>query len=594
MRIQLNKMLTYQKEEESSSLTELENQELLFVRRSDIGPDLRMQLGIYGMGPSYRPCTIKELCAIYEVSHEFIYGLSRLLKKNAGFVFGIKCLPELTKIAKVLQSIRFAVQGKLETQGSHWGLSNLGTDWGGAYNSTNFISQSIEVVGTLLPNTLRSDSSKHLTFLCDEVYSNGQAILVTVEAQSMAVLDIKLLDAALTCAAWEERFKLLEANNILPSEVIKDQGKAMSSATNILPAGTLIMADTFHAISHRLGLYYGQIEARLEKAMIQEDKLKGKVQRAVSEQMWFKQALQLERIQLKIEHLLDCLDWFEPAYWLIRNQLRPFTSTGEFRDKVAAQQAIQFGLDILALLDLNGIQKQVKHINKLLNNGQLLRFMDKVPMLYQQWEQELEPDTLWLWMLYWQAWKKSFQTHTRHIQKQAQQQAQAAKELLQEYYTLNKPDEIHQFEQIRVQLFASLDTIVQASSLVEAFNSILKPFIKSARGQISQPLLNLVMFYHNHRVFNTRCKRGGKAPIELLTGQRLEKNYMDLIMDLVQQAFERYDVSSLKQLHLLLCPKLQEKKKRQKKNKEQIKQQHQANIITLVPPIITKPLEVAS
>ena len=587
-------MLTYQKEEESSSLTELENQELLFLRRSDISPELRLQLGIYGMGPSYRPCTIKELCAVHEVSHEFIYSLSRLLKKNAGVLFGIKCLPELTKITKVLQSIRFAIQGKLETQGSHWGLFNLGTDWGGEYNSTNFISQSIEVVGTLLPNTLKSNSSAHLTFLCDEVYSNGQAILVTIEAQSMAVLDIKLLDEALTSAAWEERFSLLEANNILPSEVIKDQGKAMSSATNILSQDTLIIADSFHAISHRLGIYHGQIEARLAKAMKQEEELKGKVERAVSEQMWYKQALQLEAIQLKINRLLDCLDWFSPAYWLILNQLRPFTSTGQARDKATAQQNIQLGLDILVLLDLKDIEKQIKHIQKLLTSGELLRFMDKVPLLYQQWEQELEVDTLWLWMLYWQSWKKSFQTHAPPIQKQAQQQAQAAKELLQEYYSFKQPCQVHQFQQIRVQVFASLDTIVQASSLVETFNSILKPFIKSARGQISQPLLNLVMFYHNHRVFNKRCKRGGKAPIELLTGQVLDKNYVDLIMDIVQQAFEQYEVSSLKQLHLLLCPKQEEKKKRQKKNKEQFKQHHQVNIITLVPPERIVQLEVAS
>jgi len=592
--MKINKAFTYQKGEESSSLTGLLNQELLFVRREDVLPSTRLDLAIKGLGVSYRDCTIQELCEQYSVSHEFIYGLSRLLKKNAGVLFGIPFLSELTKIAKVLESIRFAVQGKLETQGSHTGLSNMGKDWGGSYNSTSFISQSIEVAGTLLPNTLQLTSPTHFTFLCDEVYSGEWGILVTIEAQSMAVLDIQLLDKALCAAHWEERFKLLQANNILPSELIKDQGKAMAGASHVLPSETLILADTFHAIAHRLGIYYGQLQSRLEKAMEREDRLKGQVARAVSDEMWLKQAEQLEEVQLKIAYLIDCLDWFEPTYWLILNQLRPFTSQGEVRDKADAKENIRFGLDLLALLDLKGIQKHVKHISKLLDNGELLGFMDKAPCLYKKWQQQLPPDTLWLWMLYWLNWKKAFQTHNPTVQQRAKAQAQAAQELLQEYYAQLADSATDSFEKTRLQVFADLDTIVQASSLVETFNSILKPFIKAARGQVTQPLLNLVMFFHNHRVFNKRCKRGGKAPIEILTGQNLSNNYMDLIMEIVQQAFEKYQVTSLKQLHATLCPKEQEKKKRQLKGKYLSIYQQQNDIVELIPHEIPEPLAVAS
>jgi len=592
--MKLNKVFTYQKEEEPSSLTGLLNQELLFVKRKDLGPLERLDLGIKGLGPSYRNCTIKELCAQFSVSHEFIYGLSRMLKKNAGLLFGIPFLPELTKIAQVLESIRFAVQGKLETQGSHKGLSNMGKDWGGSYNSTSFISQSIEVVGTLLPSTLEIEHPTYFTFLCDEVFSGDWGILVTIEAQSMTVLDIKLLDKALCAAHWEERFKLLQSNNILPIELIKDQGKAMAGATGVLPCETLILADTFHAVAHRLGLYYGQLHSRLAKAMEKEEQLKGQVARAVSDEMWLKQAEQLEAVQLKVAQLIDCLSWFEPTYWLLLNQLRPFTSQGEVRDKASAEQNIRFALDLLELLDLKDIQKNVKHIGKLLQNGELLGFMDKVPQLYEQWQEQLDPDTLWLWMLYWQSWKKSFQTHNPSVQHKAKAQAQAAQELLQEYYAQQPNCPTHSFEKIRVQVFASLETIVQASSLVETFNSILKPFIKAARGQITQPLLNLVMFFHNHRVFDKRCKRGGKAPIEILTGQQLQHQYMDLIMEVVQYAFEKHKVTSLKELHSILCPKEKEKKKRKQKCKQPFVSEHKVDRVNLVPYEITEPLAIAS
>ena len=116
---------------------------------------------------------------------------------------------------------------------------------------------------------------------------------------------------------------------------------------------------------------------------------------------------------------------------------------------------------------------------------------------------------------------------------------------------------------LRTKVFKTLDQIVQASSLVETFNSILKPFIKSARGQVSQELLNLVKFYHNHRVFK-RGKRKDKAPVEILTGQRLHKHYIELLMDKIKEAFTKYEVCSLKQLHQIVCPKKQNQEEQER------------------------------
>ena len=165
-------------------------------------------------------------------------------------------------------------------------------------------------------------------------------------------------------------------------------------------------------------------------------------------------------------------------------------------------------------------------------------------------------------MLYWQWDKKSYQTHSSKVQQRAKSEALAAKELLAEYYQqLAGHKDLSQFEDIRKKVFSALNEIVQASSLVVpiaiGINSILKPFIKMARGQVSQPLLNLVRFYHNHRVFK-RGKRQNNAPIELLTGIDLDKHWLDLLMDKLKAAFEQHQVTSLKKLHQILCPKKQE------------------------------------
>lgn len=69
------KINSTQKKEEPSSLKNRKK----YVRRSDLSPDIRLKLGILGLNPCYRSCSIKELKAKYKVSHTFIYEQSKIL-----------------------------------------------------------------------------------------------------------------------------------------------------------------------------------------------------------------------------------------------------------------------------------------------------------------------------------------------------------------------------------------------------------------------------------------------------------------------------------------------------------------------------------
>jgi len=92
----------------------------------------------------------------------------------------------------------------------------------------------------------------------------------------------------------------------------------------------------------------------------------------------------------------------------------------------------------------------------------------------------------------------------------------------------------NQFEPLKELVFAKLDAIVQASSLVELVNSFLRPYLNSSKGQITQETLNLIMFYHNHRRYKSG-KRQGKAPIELLTGEALKADWVALLLQHTQE-----------------------------------------------------------
>ena len=86
-----------------------------------------------------------------------------------------------------------------------------------------------------------------------------------------------------------------------------------------------------------------------------------------------------------------------------------------------------------------------------------------------------------------------------------------------------------EFDTLKALVFDKLDSIVRASSLVEMVNGLIRPYLNSCKGQITQEALNLIMFYHNHRRYKSG-KRQGKAPIELLTGKPLEAPWWELLL----------------------------------------------------------------
>ena len=86
------------------------------------------------------------------------------------------------------------------------------------------------------------------------------------------------------------------------------------------------------------------------------------------------------------------------------------------------------------------------------------------------------------------------------------------------------------FERIKAEIFEAFTANIRASSLVENINSGLRKLLVNCRGQVSQGLLNLFAFVHNHRAF-LRGARKGAAPIEILTGQLLDKSWIDSLLD---------------------------------------------------------------
>jgi hypothetical protein len=106
------------------------------------------------------------------------------------------------------------------------------------------------------------------------------------------------------------------------------------------------------------------------------------------------------------------------------------------------------------------------------------------------------------------------------------------------------------FDKFKALVFENLDSVVKASSLVEMVNSLIRPYLNSSKGQITQETLNLMMFYHNHRRYKSG-RRQGKAPIELLTGEALQGDWVDLLIQHKRDADAKANRASRPTLELL-------------------------------------------
>lgn len=84
---------------------------------------------------------------------------------------------------------------------------------------------------------------------------------------------------------------------------------------------------------------------------------------------------------------------------------------------------------------------------------------------------------------------------------------------------------IENFPQVQRQIYEALDQVVRASSAVECFNSLLRPYI-SVKKHLSQEFLALIALYHNTRPLK---QRGNRTPLELAGVDLGENDWVRLI-----------------------------------------------------------------
>lgn len=262
------------------------------------------------------------------------------------------------------------------------------------------------------------------------------------------------------------------------------------------------------------------------KAIEEEYDRYDKLDSAKSKDVINKRIDEYEKAEKIANEKIEIYENYHFLYLCLIEELKIFDNNGDLRDRKEAEANIKVGLDLLETL---GVAKLTKAVNKVRRTmPELLNYLDIAKSIVDDLPAlSINQEALRALCLAWQ--------YRKGVVKSKKANARQYCSMMEQFYLELAADYLQEsYDLIKVQVDMKLDQIVQSSSLVECINSIIRPYLNNSKNQITQETLNLIMHYHNHRRY-TDGKRKGKTPIEILTGKEQEKDWMELLFDIVEE-----------------------------------------------------------
>lgn len=485
-----------------------------FRRRPDLDSVTRLQmavqafvgLGVYG--------EITRIASQYNVSRLFVYKL--LWALLAVFALETTAAAKEAERREVdLLMLLLRLQGRCSIGNISEILRHLGT----SFQSIGYISERLRTFARALPPDLPAGTT--VTFyLCDEIFARSQPILVTVEARSLAILKMELVPRR-DAEHWKEHLEGIETAGCQGA-----QGVASDLAKGILKAcewlGLSHHPDLFHLV-RPLARLVARWERQAYAAIEKEEKRRQAFEKAKSEETLNKRLEPYERAQAEAAEAIQRYDQMFYLWQLLRQALDLFDAEGQLKDPSKTREEVQIILDLMGDLKSKALDQAIDTMKKGLDD--YWGYVDRAEAIVGELAQICPPDLLQTLCLAWQYERHATNSKYYHIQ-------QAFKREAQFYLAVAQSLDPTACAPIKETVFERLDANIRSSSLVENINSMVRDFLNGCRGQVTQEMLDLVAYYHNHRRF-VRGKRRGQAPIEILTGQRLETSWVDSLLALV-------------------------------------------------------------
>jgi hypothetical protein len=507
-----------------------------FIRRHDLEPHTRIEIvrlawinqGLYGK--------MTQIAQDYHISRTFLYQLTWAAQHQ---------LKELFSDPKhLVQDLHSQFEPlilllRLEGKCSLPSLSAILKRLEYQPNSVGYLSKYLQDYGHSVPSTLQVAQTKVVFYLSDEIFAIGTPILVTVDAQSTAILQIQLASDR-SAQTWKAHFDNLGDHLFHSIGMASDRGVGLMAGYQAACQDGLWVCDQFHEF-HDLFHRCHQLERKAYGAIGKEDEAAKKFENAKSEANLQKRLAQYERAHQACEQAMARYDQLHLLLDLLRETLHLCSPLGRLRTVEGIRAELMLLLSLIQAIDDERLPKLLQPIWSHLDDS-LVPFQ-QVASIHAELLALIPPQRVDALVLAWHHDHLCDQSHgqNKHYhQRESQYWLDFAQGLLGD-----------SFPWLQGLVFDKLDSIVKASSLVEMVNSLLRPYLNSCKGHITQETLNLIMFYHNHRRYKSG-RRKGKAPIELLTGEALQTDWVDLLIQHKQEVSRDASGASRPALELML------------------------------------------
>ena len=491
-----------------------------FLRRPDLDAQTRMNIvfvvllceGTYG--------AITRLARQYNVSRTFIYEL--LWTANLALLGAFsEAVNEKGTRRNRRELDKAILLLRLEGNCSIQEISNILMQMGYHPCSPGYISQRLRSYGVKLSGTLEGETIEFVLFLSDELFSNSYPILITIEPAGTTILRIELAEDR-TSASWQAHWKEIERNKYYTLGLVSDRGKGLTEGFKAAFEEKPYYPDHFHEFRDLARIILVELEKRAYKAIAYEDERAKVFDSAKSERVQNKRFEAWEKAVEATEQAIEEYEAYTYLFVCIKANPGLFDKGGNLQDKAGVKEEILTALALMKELSYKKVEGIVIKLEEKVD--EFLLYFEKAKEVYKRVSAQIEnKEVLRALCLAWQ-WD-----HKVHQSKGAEQKHFSRQE--RDFWLAYAEGILGQdIESLKESTFSELDTVVRSSSLVEMVNSLIRPYLNTCKGKITQESLNLIMFYHNHRKFNDG-KRKGKAPIEILSGKLLKKHWVDILLD---------------------------------------------------------------
>ncbi|MFH1632929.1 MAG: hypothetical protein ABIG63_02825, partial [Chloroflexota bacterium] len=388
-------------------------------------------------------------------------------------------------------------------------------------HSVGYLSQFFQRYGQSVPATLSMASPKFVFYLSDEIFSIQMPILVTIDAHSTAILNIELASDR-SAETWRAHFAKLEDHHFCCLGMASDRGLGLVAGYQAAVETALWVCDYFHEFRGLFNLLH-RWERKAYAAMRQAYEAAGKFDQAKSESQLKKRLRQYEEAYQACEQAMARFDQLALLLQLLRETLQLCSWEGRLRTVEGVRSELMLLFTMMETLEEAPLTDTLKPIREHIDD--ILVPFEQVEVIHAELRAAVPPQALDMLVLAWHHDHFLYQSQSRqkrYHQREREEWLAHAEGLLDD-----------EFEPLKALVFDRLDSIIRASSLVEMVNSLLRPYLHSCKGQITQETLNLIMFYHNHHRYKSG-KRKGQAPLELLTGKPLSAEWWELLIQQVK------------------------------------------------------------